>query len=121
MNTKKESDPREKEEMSVLTIMKYSRKTFLSLQRASSRRENRRNEGRVNTKSNKQGVIMVWRGTDIQFSEVIVVTTTIPPGYRLRHPFLTRFAKLNFAPCAENRITKSGKSLLESEKKLYRV
>lgn len=44
--------------------------------------EPRRSEGRVNTKSNKQGVVTAGRGVrmDTGFSEVIVVTTTIPPG-----------------------------------------
>jgi len=57
---------------------------------------------------------MVWWGTDIQFSEVIVVTTTFRSASV--YPFLTRLAKLNFALCADDRMTKTGESLLASKK-----
>lgn len=45
-------------------------------------------------------------GGDAGFSEVIVVTTTISPDYDRARPPSTRLAKLNFAPRAENRVTK---------------
>lgn len=65
-------------------------------------------------------------GGDAGFSEVIVVTTTIPPGYgseRARASTLSslRLAKLNFVPRAEDRVTKTGEKFAGIGRELCRA